>query len=459
MPETTILADLRHGEFGFLDGTGQVYLDYTGAALAPRSLVQAAADRIIDGYFGNPHSESPAAAASDRLVASARTAVLHHFHADPAEYAVIFTPNATGAMRVVGEAYPFGHGAGLVLTADNHNSVNGLREFARGRGAQTTYITFSDSDLRFSDDAVGETLRRGGGGLFAYPAQSNFTGVQHSLGWIEMAHQHGYDVLLDAAAFVPTNELDLSVVHPEFVAVSWYKVFGYPTGLGCLIARRDALDRLDRPWFAGGTIHVVSAQAQWHQMADDETAFEDGTLNFLGIPSVEDGLDWITKIGLEAVHDHVAGLTGLLLDGLLASAHSNGQPMVRIYGPRDAHRRGGTIALNLLDPAGRIVDERIVSRDSAAHSISLRTGCFCNPGAGEQAFAIATPDLIGAAGSGRGTIDDYLERLRLPSGGAVRVSVGIATNAADVRALLDFLCRTYRDQEPSIEGLPPRLRC
>ena len=47
-------------------------------------------------------------------------------------------------------------------------------------------------------------------GLFAYPAQSNFSGVQHSLAWIEVAHEHGYDVLLDAAAYVPSNRLDLS---------------------------------------------------------------------------------------------------------------------------------------------------------------------------------------------------------------------------------------------------------
>jgi selenocysteine lyase/cysteine desulfurase len=65
-------------------------------------------------------------------------------------------------------------------------------------------------------------------GLFAYPAQSNFSGVRHDLGWIEAAHEHGYDVLLDAAAYVPTAQLDLSAVKPDFVPVSWHKVFGDP---------------------------------------------------------------------------------------------------------------------------------------------------------------------------------------------------------------------------------------
>ena len=45
-------------------------------------------------------------------------------------------------------------------------------------------------------------------------------------------------MLLDAAAFVPTNRLDLGRWHPDFVALSFYKMFGYPTGVGCLLARK-----------------------------------------------------------------------------------------------------------------------------------------------------------------------------------------------------------------------------
>ena len=37
----------------------------------------------------------------------------------------------------------------------------------------------------------------------------------------------------------------------------------------------------------------MSVEADWHRLTDDETAFEDGTLNFLSIPDVEIGLDWI----------------------------------------------------------------------------------------------------------------------------------------------------------------------
>ena len=93
-------------------------------------------------------------------------------------------------------------------------------------------------------------------------------------------------------------------------------MFGYPTGIGCLLARRDALARLRRPWFSGGTIGGASVQGGWHRLADDETAFEDGTLNFLSIPDVTAGLAWISGIGIDVIHRRVSYLTGWLLERL-----------------------------------------------------------------------------------------------------------------------------------------------
>ncbi|MFJ2630420.1 aminotransferase class V-fold PLP-dependent enzyme [Streptomyces sp. NPDC087422] len=464
------LGALRAVEYGYLDERRQVYLDHTGAGLPARAQVRAHADRIAAGCYGNPHSVSPASQASGELVERARARVLAHFRADPAEYAVVFTANATGACRLVGEAYPFGPDNRLVLTLDNHNSVNGLREYARGRGAGTVYVPLEAPGLGIDATAMDAVLtgarpRAGtesgarGPGLLAYPAQSNFSGVQHSLDWVTRARAAGWDVLLDAAAYVPTNVLDLGRFSPDFVAVSWYKVFGYPTGIGCLLARREALTRLRRPWFSGGTIHVVSAQGLWHHMADGEAAFEDGTVNYLSIPDIEFGLDWITGVGVQSIHRHVTSLTAELLAGLRGLRHADGSPLVRIYGPQDTTGRGGTVALNLLGADGRVIDERIVGRDSAARGISLRTGCFCNPGTGEVAFAIDRDVLGGAVRTATGTIDDYLGRLGLPSGGAVRVSLGLSSNAADVSAFLAFAAQTYRDRSPDPAGLSPRLVC
>ena len=466
---TARLDELRATEYSYLDAGGHTYLDYTGAGLAADAQLRAHAERLRAGCFGNPHSDNPTSSASTRLIDQARNAVLGYFNAAAGEYAVIFTQNATAACRLVGESYQFRPLSRFVLTADNHNSVNGIREFARARGAATRYVPLAPDDLRTSDEDVAAALGHGGGpghtrGLFAYPAQSNFTGVRHPLAWVDRAQAAGYDVLLDAAAFVPTSRLDLGAVKPEFVTVSFYKMFGYPTGVGCLLARRDALARLCRPWFSGGTIVGASVQGGWYQLADDETAFEDGTLNFLAIPDVTTGLAWISDIGIDLIRRRVGCLTSWLLDGLAGLKHGDGTPMVRVYGPGPGESRGGTVAFNFLDPDGAVVDERAVARDASAAGISVRTGCFCNPGAGEWAFGLSQQDVGGAWWRGGPrldlrTVDDYLERAGLPSGGAVRVSLGLVSNLADVERFLDFAEQTYRDAEPVRDGLPPRLRC
>jgi selenocysteine lyase/cysteine desulfurase len=453
--ETGVLDDLRKREYPHLER--EVYLDYTGAGVYAQAQLRAHHDRLAARAYGNPHSVNPTSVASTDLVESARRAVLEFLNASAEEYAVIFTPNATGACRLVGESYPFGRRRDLVMTFDNHNSVNGVREFARRAGAKLRYVPAAPPELRIDTAAVDASFGRGG--LFAFPAQSNFTGVQHPQEWIERAHRAGYDVLLDVAAYLPTNPLDLSAVQPDFVPISWYKVFGYPTGVGCLIARRSALAKLTRPWFAGGTIAAVSVVGDWHQMLTDESGFEDGTLDFLNIPDVEFGLSWLRSVGVETVQRRVRALTGWLLQRLGELRHSGGQPMTRIYGPTGTEGRGGTVAFNFLDPDGVIVDERLVADEAAARGLSLRTGCFCNPGAGEGAFDIGRQRMRGAKRWGVRTIDDYLNLLGLPSGGAVRVSLGLVSNIADVEAFLAFAVDTYRDRRITATDLAPRLRC
>ncbi|WP_283133217.1 aminotransferase class V-fold PLP-dependent enzyme [Rhizohabitans arisaemae] len=450
------LDELRATEYAYLDNEGHVYLDYAGAGIPADIQIREHADLLRGRCFGNPHSENPTSKAATDQVASVRRAVLSFFNADPDEYAVVFTAGATAACRLVGEAYPFRR---LILTVDNHNSVNGLGVFARTGKARIDRVPVDRHELRTSPEDVARALRRGRRGLFAYPAQSNFSGVRHPLDWVDLAHEYGHDVLLDAAAYVPTSPLDLSVVKPDYMPVSWYKVFGYPTGTGCLIARWDALRKLRRPWFSGGTVWGVSVAGGWHRLTSDETAFEDGTIDFLSIPAIGRGLDWIQGIGMREINLRVTRLTGYLLTRLKELRHGDGSPMVRFYGPAHADRRGGTVTVNFLDRRGGIVDERAVARDAAAQGISLRTGCFCNPGASEAAFGLTRGALRAAMRQDVHDVETYLDRIRMPSGGAVRVSLGVASNVSDVEEFIRFAEETYRDTVPATDGLARRLRC
>jgi len=442
---TGLLDELRSREFARLDEQNHIYVDYTGSGLYADSQIREHVDLLRRGVYGNPHSGSPASLASTRMCERARNRVLEYFGASKDEYVAIFTANASGALKLVGESYPFEPDDHYLLTFDNHNSVNGIREFARAKGATVTYIPVVPPDMRVDEDALDGYLRDarpGGNNLFAYPAQSNFSGVQYPLDWIDRAHDRGWDVLVDCAAFVPTNKLDLSRWHPDFVPISFYKIFGYPTGVGCLLARKVALQKLRRPWFAGGTITIASVQADRHFMAEGAEAFEDGTINYLELPAVEAGLKHVSSIGINRIHQRVTCLTGWLLDNLVSLHHGNGAPSVRVYGPTDLHMRGATVSMNFYDPNGVLIDHRKIEARASKANISLRAGCFCNPGAGEVAHGLTKAEMDeGFKNEERMTFEQFLtvlERTGGKSAGAVRISLGLASNFADAYRFMQF---------------------
>jgi len=446
---TTVLDTLRASEYRRLDEQGHVYLDYTGGSLYAESQVRAHLAMLGTRVLGNPHSASVTSSEMTGLVEDARRAVLDWFNARDA-YTAVFTQNATAALKHVGESYPFGPGAQFLLTVDNHNSVNGIREFAAAKGAAVSYAPLTTPELRIDRARLAELFPTGGSAkLFAFPAQSNFSGVKHPLELVDEAHAHGWDVLLDAAAFAPSNRLDLRRVQPEFVSISFYKMFGYPTGVGCLLVRKDALPMLRRPWFAGGTVNFASVHGRRHLLAPGEAGFEDGTLNYLAIPAVEIGLRHLSSIGIDTIQTRIRCLAGWLLERLLELRHSNGRPMVRIYGPVTTADRGGTVTMNFYDPEGHLLDYRRVEELASRERISLRTGCFCNPGAGETAEGLTDADVIAAIEQNPDlTLPRFLQVITHRGGksaGAIRVSLGVVSNFADVSRFVQFAAG-LRDQ-------------
>ena len=450
---TTHALDARRAsDYGRLDAQDQVYLDFTGAGLHAASQVQLHVQLLNEEVLGNPHSVNPSSTKMTRRVEEARAAVLDYFNG-AADYTAIFTLNASAALKLVGESYPFGPGGRLLLTTDNHNSVNGIREFATKGGASVAYVPLTRPELRIDMAAMDAMLAQAdcaSHNLLAFPAQSNFSGVKHPLALVASARAAGWHVLLDAAAFVPSNRLDLRAVSADFVVMSFYKMFGYPTGVGCLLVRNETLKSLHRPWFGGGTVNFATVQGRMHVLSSGEAGFEDGTLNYLSIPAVEIGLKHLQQVGMETIQTRIHCLTDWLIKQLMALRHSNGLPMVRLYGPADMIERGGTVTLNLYDPQGHLVDYRRIEEMAAEKNISLRTGCFCNPGAGETAEDLNEDDM--RAGLAEAGVDINLQRFLHvmqdrggKSAGAIRVSLGLASNFADVERFVNFAAG-LRDQ-------------
>lgn len=432
----------RARELSRVDRAGLTYLDYTGAALYPESLVRADASRLNDVVLGNPHSEHGPSRAATEDVERARRAILAFLHADPAEYTVVLTANATAACRLVAESFRFGARSTLALTADNHNSVNGIREYARARGAAIETIALED-ELRLVDPQRVLERAPAGPSLFAFPAQSNFSGVRHALSLIADARSRGWQVLLDAASFVQSAELKLNAVRPDFVALSMYKIAGYPSGVGALVARHAALAELRRPSFAGGTVQWVSVQSDRHRLADGAAAFEDGTVPFLAVGAVPAALAAVEDAGRDRLARHLQALTAELLLGLQSLRHRSGAPVVLIHGARSMEARGAAIALSILDASGTALPYWEVEDAARAQRLAVRGGCFCNPGCSERAFGFAA-DRAAAC------LDELGENFTIPklaaclgggAVGAVRMSLGLGSVREDVIRAMEFVAR------------------
>jgi molybdenum cofactor sulfurtransferase len=401
------------------------YADWTGAAIPPQVLLETHLEFLKNNLLGNPHSHHEPSSFAMGLVKQTRAAVLQFFNADPDEYEVIFTANATKAIELL-ENYIF-VGGELLLTSDNHNSMNGLREIAKRNGAIMRYSPIKD-DLTFDEEALKRSLdfpRSNGNKLFGFPGKSNYSGIIHSLEWVEYAQLKGWDVLLDAAAFLANNRLDLGILKPDFVPVSFYKIFGYPTGIGCLIIKKSKYEKLHKKWFSGGSILLVSVMKDFYAPETIGYArFEDGTINFAGIPAIKNGLEFIA--GLGDVKGRVVSLASWLYDKL-----SSTEGVI-------VHNRKGTdtVTFSVTNQGGKIIDAWNFEQAANEEGIYVRTGCFCNPGVNEKVFGYEIDSYENFYNDRILPSQMTIKHLRKFSGdkpiGAIRASFGFANDFSDV---------------------------
>ncbi|GIL77285.1 hypothetical protein Vretifemale_6749, partial [Volvox reticuliferus] len=334
--------------------------------------------------------------------------------------------------------------------------------------------------------------------LLALPAECNFTGDREALVDI-VRHVQRYGiagvassskeaeataeddgcgdgpgrwlVLLDAAKACATAPPDLSTVPANFVVLSYYKIFGHPTGLGALVVRKDSIGLLaaGKSYFGGGTVEVAVADQLYHVRRNGAPGLEDGTPPFTSVVAARHGFNFLHSLGgLPAVHHHSCCLARWLVARLAAMRHANGAPVAVIYGRWCAAAaaaaaaaatagtsavgaavaslpdHGPTVSFNLLRPDGSWVGHAEVARLAAMHGLHLRTGCFCNPGACAQWLGLSAEDVIRHHRAGHVCWDEHDLVDGRPTG-AVRVSLGAASSFTDVYALLKLVRRYFVD--------------
>eukprot|EP00727_Mastigamoeba_balamuthi_P007566 m51a1_g343 putative molybdenum cofactor sulfurase (536) ;mRNA; f:531005-533308 len=424
-----------------------VYLDYTGSGLFQRSQLLDATEEILQNLHGNSHSGSPVSKRTDVELALARETILRFFSASSDEYEVVFTSGATAALKIVGESFPWSARSVFAYTEVNHTSVLGIRKFCASSGGTFRGLTPDTIERALSVEPSGGSPQHGcrdeeaPSHLFAFPGENNFDGEMYPLRWVEAANEGRlgglwpdrrgkWYTLLDAAAFATTNRLDLSKIHPHFL-------FGYPTGSGVLLIRRDAGKVLRRPYFGGGTIKCVTAAEGIQLDTPAESLHETleyGTQSFLSIVALKHGFKRLEALGIDNITRHVHCLTAHLAERLSSLKHSNGRKMVVVHGQhalKDPARQGPIVALSIVDPTGAYVGYSSPSHLMYAKGFAIRCGSMCNPGATQRLFGIGNEMIKALSATNKTCSDDWDLYNGVPLG-IIRVSIGYPTTFEDV---------------------------
>ncbi|XP_045881045.1 molybdenum cofactor sulfurase [Meles meles] len=451
------LRELRQREFGRLAGT--VYLDHAGATLFPQSQLTSFTNDLMENVYGNPHSQNISSRLTHDTVEHVRYRILAHFHTSPEDYSVIFTAGSTAALKLVAEAFPWvspgpeSSGSRFCYLTDSHTSVVGMRKV-------TTAMNVTSVPVRPEDMWSAETRGMDAGDpdsqlphLFCYPAQSNFSGTRYPLSWIgevkagrrcPVSVPGKWFVLLDAAAYVSTSPLDLSVHQADFVPLSFYKIFGFPTGLGALLVNNRVAPLLRKTYFGGGTAAAYLAGEDFYiSRRSVAERFEDGTISFLDVIALKHGFDALERLtgGMENIKEHTFTLTQYTYTAMSALRYPSGAPVVRIYSDSEFSSpevQGPVINFNVLDPSGNIIGYSQVDKMASLYNIHLRTGCFCNTGACQRHLGISDEMVKKHLQAGHVCGDDVDVIDGQPTG-SVRISFGYMSTLEDAQAFLRFI--------------------
>ncbi|RIA94014.1 pyridoxal phosphate-dependent transferase [Glomus cerebriforme] len=449
----------------------EIYLDHTGATTFARSAVVNFNNDILTNLYGNPHSNSPSSRLSSMRIEQVRKRVLSHFGTNEKDYTVIFTQNATAAIKLVGEMFPWTEKSTYKNLRESHNSVNGLRRFLetinpdniQGVTEKEVKAMFKnpppvDDQCRYDDNY--EKDDEINYNLFAYPAQCNYSGMRFPLSWVRKIKKLNTKtsktlVLLDAAAFVPSSPLSLANKDesPDFICLSFYKMFGFPTGLGALIVKTELNPILRKGYFGGGTINSVVYDKNWQEFSKDMTTrYEDGTVNFLNIISLDHAFDAFERNygNIKNISSHVTSLNSYLYRNMKSLRHWNGQSVCTINSDRDfsnSKKQGGIFSFNVKRSDGSYVGYIELEKLASTYGIHIRSGGNCNPGSIARWNHIAADEIIRNYGEGKYCSDDrdiYKGKLY----GAARVSIGAMTTIDEILIWLEFFKRFYVEIMP-----------
>jgi cysteine desulfurase/selenocysteine lyase len=343
-------------------GVPLVYLDSAATSQKPLQVLDAMRD-YNEHHNANVHRGiHTLAEEATALYEGARVKVATFVGAtDPRE--IVFAKNSTEALNLMAHVLPFGPGDEVVITEmEHHSNIVPWQLACQRTGATLKWIGLTDDgrlDLSNLDQIITERTK-----VVSFVHQSNLLGTVNPVSTVAArAHEVGAYVVVDASQSVPHLPVDVSTLGADAVAFTGHKMCG-PTGIGVLWARLDLLDAL--PPFLGGGEMIDEVTMAGSTFAAVPHKFEAGTPPIAQAVGLGAAVDYLTELGMAAVHAHEQELTAYLLDGLATVSG------LRIIGPPNMDHRGGAVSFVLdgIHPhdVGQLLDE---------HGVAVRVGHHC----------------------------------------------------------------------------------
>lgn len=347
------------------DGVPLIYLDNAATSQKPASVIETL-DRYYREYNANVHrgihrlSEAATAAYEESRVKVRR------FINAASKREIIFTRGTTESINLVAQTWGRANlQAGDVVLAtqmEHHANIVPWQMLAAEKGIRVLYAPITPQGT-LDLPAFEKLLQQNPVRLIATTYVSNVLGTVNPVADIaRLAHQHGALILVDAAQAVPHMPVDVQALGVDFLAFSGHKMCA-PTGSGVLYGKRNLLEVMP-PWMGGGDMisRVTFEGSTWNELP---YKFEAGTPSIAEMIGLGAAVDYLSALGMEAVHDHEQTITAYALERL------SEVPGLTVYGP-DSGQKGAVAAFTL---------DQIHAHDIAQvldmHGIAVRAGHHC----------------------------------------------------------------------------------
>ena len=349
-----------------VNGHPLVYLDNAASSQKPESVI-----RAVDDYYrchnANVHRgiHTLSQEATD-LYEGAREKV-SSFIGAAHPHEIIWTRGTTESINLVAHSWgrKFLRPGDQILATEleHHSNIVPWQLLAQATGAEFKYVPLKSHSDRLSPEDF-ERMITPRTRLVALTQMSNVVGTILPVKEIaEISHRHGALVLVDGAQSVPHMPVDVTELGIDFMAFSSHKMLG-PTGIGALFGRTELLETMDPYQGGGDMISTVSMEkSTWNSLPHK---FEAGTPYISGPIGLGAAVDYLSAVGMDAVHRHEQELTQYALDKM---GHI---PGITIYGPEDPKTRGAVVAFNVGDvhphDIGQVLD---------SYGVATRAGHHC----------------------------------------------------------------------------------